>query len=622
MKTICRFKNGTFFNAFDFCYNNFSSVAAAKMEIQIPEEKVWESLTAQVSALHSLLQSCARNRAAIKGKACHAKIIIWGLHAAVRTSNMVINVYAKCGLWSSARKVFDKMTERSLVSWNTMIGAYTQNGLEKEAFEIFIFMLREGNPFSEFTISSILCACSAKFAVSECKQLHSLAIKAATDFNVFVGTALLDVYAKCGLVKDAREVFESMPEKSVVTWSCMVAGLVQNELYEEALLLFHIVQRIGLELDHFTFSSIICACAGLAALIEGKQVHAVLCKTGFDTNIFVTSSLIDMYAKCGSVGEAYVVFTSTKEKNIVSWNVMISGFAKHACPMEAMVLFEKMQQMGLYPNELTYISVLSACSHVGLVEEAKSYFDLMTREHKITPTVIHYSCMVDIFGRAGKTCEAHDLIKRMPFDATAPMWGSLLACCRVNGNLELAEIAAKHLFEMEPDNAGNHILLSNIYAANRKWEEVARARKFLKESDVKKERGKSWIEIKDKVHTFMVGERTHPRISEIYLKLDSLVEEMKMLGYKAETEHELHDVEEGRKQVLLLHHSEKLALTFGLLCLPPGVPIRIMKNLRICVDCHSFMKLASSITAREIVVRDVSRFHHFRDGCCSCGEFW
>lgn len=259
---------------------------------------------------------------------------------------------------------------------------------------------------------------------------------------------------------------------------------------------------------------------------------------------------------------------------------------------------------------------------MGLVDEAKSYFDLMIREHNLSPNVIHYSCMVDTLGRAGKISEAYNLMQRMPFDATASMWGSLLACCRFHENLELAEVAAKHLFEMEPDNAGNHILLSNIYAANRKWEEVARARKSLKESVVKKERGKSWIAMKDTVHTFMVGEINHPRIAEIYSKLDNLVEEMKILGYKVETEHDLHDVEESRKQELLKHHSEKLALCFGLLGLPPSAPIRIMKNLRICGDCHSFMKHASSITQREIIVRDINRFHHFRNGCCSCGDFW
>ncbi|XVF58201.1 hypothetical protein PTKIN_Ptkin07bG0045000 [Pterospermum kingtungense] len=602
---------------------NFCTVgvaAAVQLETPTTEELSWTSTP--VSYLHAILQLCARNKTPIHGEACHAKAIRFGLLGDITTSNILINMYCKSSLLSFARKVFDEMPVRTLVSWNTLIGSYAQNGEAHEALSLFKLMQREGNSFSEFTISSVLCACSAICYVLVCKQLHGFALKAAIDTNVFVGTSLVDVYAKSGLVKDANWVFESMRERSVVTWSCMLVGYVQNELFEEALMLFRRAQIMEVEHDQFIFSSIICACAGLSALIEGKQVHAIIFKTGFSSNIFIASSLVDMYAKCGSIEEAYSVFTGVEGKNVVSWNTMISGFAKHSRAFEAMISFEKMQQIGLWPNELTYISVLSACSHMGLVDEAKSYFDLMVREHNLSPNVIHYSCMVDTLGRAGKISEAYNLIRSMPFDATASMWGSLLACCRFHGNLELGEVAAKHLFEMEPDNAGNHILISNIYAANRKWEEVARARKILKERVVKKERGKSWIAMKDKVHTFMVGEINHPRIAEIYSKLDDLVEEMKIHGYKVETEHDLHDVEESRKQELLKHHSEKLALSFGLLCLPPSAPIRIMKNLRICGDCHSFMKHASIILQKEIIVRDINRFHHFRNGCCSCGDFW
>lgn len=607
-------------------YRYFSVLANARplSDTIEPEDIVFVGLSssAHVSRLHEYLQLSARTRAPMEGKACHAQIIRVGLQADTLTSNMLINMYSKCGLVDCARSAFDEMRERSLVSWNTMIGSLAQNGKEQEALILFVEMQREGTPSSEFTVSSVLCACAAKYAVSECKQLHAFAIKASMDSNVFVGTALLDVYAKCSLIKDARWVFECMPERSDVTWSSMVAGYVQNDLPEEALMLFHRTQTLGLEQTQFMISSAICACASLAALIEGSQVHAVLCKTGFGSNIYASSSLIDMYAKCGCIREAYMVFQGVEEWSTVLWNAMISGFARHAHSLEAMILFEKMQQIGMCPNEVTYIAVLSACGHMGLVENGRKYFHLMMTEHSVSPNIFHYSCMVDIFGRSGQIREAYEMIEKMPFDVTASMWGSLLSSCRVHGHLELAEIAAKHLFQMEPNNAGNHILLSNIYAANRKWEEVARTRKLLKESEVKKERGTSWIEIKDKVHSFMVGERNHPQIAEIYLKLDDLIEKLEKMDYKAETEHDLHYVEESRKQQLLRHHSEKLALTFGLMCLPQSTPIRIMKNLRICGDCHSFMKLSSNVAGREIIVRDTNRFHHFKNGHCSCGDFW
>ncbi|KAL3579490.1 hypothetical protein D5086_020994 [Populus alba] len=306
-------------------------------------------------------------------------------------------------------------------------------------------MQREGSPCSEFTVSSVVCACAAKGDVFFCRQLHAFAIKAVVDADVFVGTALIDVYAKCGSIEEASCVFEGMTERNDVTWSSIVAGFVQNELYEEGLVLFARGKEMGLENNQFMISSVIRACAGLAALIEGRQVHAIVCRTGFGPNNFVVSALVDM---------------------------------------------------------------------------------------------------------GGLVHEAHELMTKMPFAAAASMWGSLLASCRIHGNLELAEIAAKNLFEMEPDRGGNYVLLANTYAASKKWEEAANARKSLKGSEILKERGKSWIEIKDKVHTFMAGERTHPRITDIYLELNNLLEEMTKLVNEAETDFDLHDLSSSSSSLL------------------------------------------------------------------------
>ncbi|KAG6397401.1 hypothetical protein SASPL_143568 [Salvia splendens] len=446
---------------------------------------------------------------------------------------MLINFYSKCGAVDHARKVFDEMRLRSVVSLNTMIGAYTQNGNGEAALSLFAWMLREGSEFSEFALSSS---------------------------NAFVGTTLLDVYAKCRFINDALHVFEAMPEKSAVTWSSMMAGFVQNDLYEEALRLF--LEKWSR--DEY-FHDILCSlCLGCLGGI-GKQVHAVVCKAGFGAN---------------------------EEEKCDPLEHDISGFARHARPLEAMMLFEKMQQAFLYPSEVTYVSILSASAHMGLAE------------------------------KGWRIDEAKDMIEKMPFEATASMWGSLLASCRVHKNVEVAEVAARKFFKIEPNNAGNLVLLSNVYAASGRWDDVASARKLLKSSEVKKEKGKSWIEIKDSVHSFMVGERSHPWMGEIYARLDDLLEEMEKSGFRGQVEHDLHDVEDYCKRELLKHHSEKLAFTFGLMCLSWFVPIRIMKNLRICGDCHQFMKVASAVTGREIVVRDNNRFHHFREGVCSCGEFW
>ncbi|XP_039125421.1 pentatricopeptide repeat-containing protein At5g04780, mitochondrial [Dioscorea cayenensis subsp. rotundata] len=573
-------------------------------------------------SLQTLLQMCAKNKHINAGKCCHALAIHADLLADTLICNMLINVYSKCGLVQYARYVFDRMPERTVVSWNTMIAAHNHQWQDTEALELFMEMCRDGTSLvTKFTLSSVLCACAAKGAILESRQLHALAVKIAVDSNVYVGTALLDVYGKCGMIDDACWAFESMPEKSSVTWSSMIAGCVQNDLHEEALLFFRKAQVLGVECTQFTLSAVLSACASLAVTIEGVQLHAILIKVGFRSDMYVRTSLIDVYSRCGCIAEAYLVFTDMEEKSIVLWNAMIAGFSRHACVNEAMILFEKMQQKGVCPNEVTYISLLSACSHVGSVESGRRYFDQMLKDENVQPNVLHYSCMVDVLGRSGQIQEAWRLIENMPFKATAAMWGSLLGACRTHGELRLAKVAAEHLFEIEPENAGNHVLLSNLYAANRRWGDVANARKLLKDSGAKKEIGKSWIEVKNRVHIFVVGDHNHPRFSEIYAKLEDLENEMKKLAYKVETHSDLHDVEEDQKQELLRHHSEKLALAFGLISLPSGLPIRIKKNLRICRDCHSFMKFASRISDREIIVRDTNRFHHFRSGSCSCRDF-
>ncbi|KAJ6433054.1 hypothetical protein OIU84_020143 [Salix udensis] len=317
----------------------------------------------KVLKLHSLLQFCAKNREPITGKVCHGQVIRLGLETDTLTSNMLMTMYSKCGLIRHACKVFDEMPERSMVSWNIMIGTCVQNGEEEKAIGDVFF----------------------------CMQLHALAVKAVVDADVFVGTALLDVYAKCGSIEEAICVFEGMPERSDVTWSSLVAGFVQNELHEEGLVLFARGKEMGLENNQFMISSVIRACAGLAALIEGRQTCLL-----FGSDEFVR---------------------------------------------------REMQHAGVQPDEVTYVALLSACVHGGLVDKGRSYFDLMTREHHVSPNVLHYSCMVDLLG--------------------------------IHGELELAEIAAKNLFEMEPDRGGNYVLLANTYAAGKKWEEAAKARKSL-----------------------------------------------------------------------------------------------------------------------------------------------
>jgi pentatricopeptide repeat protein len=302
---------------------------------------------------------------------------------------------------------------------------------------------------------------------------------------------------------------------------------------------------------------------------------------------------------------------------------MISGYAMHGYANEVFKLFEEMKHSGIRADHITLVGVLSACSRAGLVDEGYEYFNCMSNYYNITPVMEHYSCMVDLLGRAGRLEEALDFINNMPIKPDASVWSCLLGACRIHNNIELGELAAEHVFELDSKNAGNYVLLSNIYAAAGRWDDIERVRKLMKDRGVKKTPGYSWIKVDKQVHAFLVGDRSHPQMQEIYMELERLSSEMKMAGYVANTRFVLNDVkEEEKEQILLNHHSEKLAIAFGLLNTPPGTTIRVVKNLRVCGDCHTATKFISKIVAREIVVRDANRYHHFKDGQCSCCDYW
>lgn len=316
------------------------------------------------------------------------------------------------------------------------------------------------------------------------------------------------------------------------------------------------------------------------------------------------------------------MFDEVLQIDVILWNAMIVGYSKHGLGMEALQLFEQMHKLGMTPDDVTFVGVLSACSHAGLINEGRYYFDSMSRDHCIAPKVQHYACMVDLLGRAGCLNEAYDLIKKIPFDPDAAVWGALLAGCRVHANMGLGKVAAEHLYELEPHHSGHYVVLSNMYAASGRWDDVEKVRKKMKDRGVAKEPGLSWIEINHKVHTFLAGDRSHPQTKDIYTVLGILAKHMKYAGYVPNTNFVLHDVEEEQKNHIICYHSEKLAIAFGLINSPPTTTIQIVKNLRVCGDCHSAAKFISKLVSREIVVRDANRFHHFKDGQCSCGDYW
>ncbi|PSS10219.1 Pentatricopeptide repeat-containing protein [Actinidia chinensis var. chinensis] len=572
--------------------------------------------------LSSALKACAGLGLQKLGRQLHSILVKMGIKLDPFVSVGLIDMYSKCDLLKEARMVYNSMPNKDLIAFNAMISGHSQNGEHVEAIHHFADIYKNEIGFNQTTLFTILNSAASLQAVNICKQVHALSVKSGFQSDVYVINSLIDSYGKCSHAEDAARVFEECPFGDLASFTSMITAYAQYGQGEEAIKLYLKMQDMEIKPDPFVCSSLLNACANLSAYEPGKQIHVHVLKFGFISDTFAGNSLVNMYAKCGSVDDAGRAFSEIPERGIVSWSAMIGGLAQHGHAKQSLNLFNEMLEDGISPNHVTLVNVLCACNHAGLVTEAKNYFESMKELFGVEPTQEHYACMIDLLGRAGKLDEAMDLVNKMPFEANASIWGALLGAARIYKNIELGQHAAEMLFTLEPEKSGTHVLLANIYASSGKWENVAKVRRRMKDSNVKKEPGISWIEVKDKVYTFIVGDRNHYRSAEIYAKLDELRDLMNKAGYVPMVEIDLHDVEKSEKELLLSYHSEKLAVAFGLIATPPGAPIRVKKNLRVCLDCHTAFKFICKIVSREIIVRDINRFHHFRDGLCSCGDYW
>lgn len=572
--------------------------------------------------LSSALKACASLGFKKLGKQLHSVLVKMDIKSDPFVSVGLIGMYSECDLLSDAVMVYNSMQNHDLIASNAMLSGYLQIGQDLEAIKLFTNVYRDGLEFNDTTLYTILSSTASSQNLNFCQQIHTLSLKSGYVADVYVMNSLVDSYGKCVKIDDAEKAFEECPYRDLASFTSMITAYAQFGHGEEALKLYLKMLILGLKPDSFVCSSLLNACANLSAFEQGKQIHVHVLKFGFMSDVFASNSLVNMYAKSGSVDDADRAFCEIPERGMISWSAMIGGLAQHGYAKKALNLFDEMIKNGISPNHVTMVSVLSACNHTGLVTEAKKYFESMKECFGIEPTQEHYACMIDLLARAGKLDEAMDLVNKMPFDANSSIWGALLGASKIHKNVELGQRAAQMLFSLEPDKSGTHILLANVYASAGLWDDVAKVRRMMKESNLKKEPGMSWIEVKDKVHTFIVGDRSHYRSKEIYAKLNELREKIIKEGYVPMVEIDLHDVDREEKELLLFHHSEKLAVAFGLISTPPGAPIRVKKNLRVCIDCHTAFKFISKVVSREIIVRDINRFHHFRDGSCSCGDYW
>ncbi|RRT66385.1 hypothetical protein B296_00026567 [Ensete ventricosum] len=638
------------------------------------------------------LKACAALPSIALGRQLHSLSLVAGISVDPFVASALVQMYLKCGAMADAHLVFDRMAEKSIVTWSAMIAGCANHGHVGEALRMLermrssgtepnpitwngmivgfnrsgrpydsVLLMRrmhsEGFEMDSVSISSTLSAVGDMEDVVIGSQIHGYVTKTGLGADSSVVSALIDMRGKCGRPEEMVRVFDEVGQRDVGSCNALVAGLSRNGRVDDALKAFSNFEAQGVELNVVSWTSIVAccsqngkdmealdffremqivgvepnavtipcllpACANIAALMHGKSAHCYALRKGILADVYVGSAVADMYAKCGRIRDARVVFDAMPSRNVVSWNAMIGGYAMHGKAKDAIELFLFMKRSRQKPDHITFTCVLSACGQAGLTEAGERYFVEMQEEQGITARMEHYACMVSLLGRAGRLDEAYGLIRKMQLEPDGCVWGALLGSCRIHNNVELAEIAAEKLFQLEPGNAGNYVLLSNIYAAKGMLEGVGRMREVMRSMGVRKDPGCSWIEIKNKVHMMLAGDKSHPQMSQIAERLEKLSVEMKRLGYLPSTDFVLQDVEEQDKEHILCGHSEKLAVALGLISTPIGTTLRVIKNLRICGDCHAAIKFISSFEGREILVRDTNRFHHFKDGSCSCGDYW
>ncbi|KAJ0527619.1 putative tetratricopeptide-like helical domain superfamily, DYW domain-containing protein [Helianthus annuus] len=510
-------------------------------------------------------------------------------------------------------RTFSQISRPIVTHYNTIIRAYAMSKYPEKGFYVYRDMMRKGKSPNSQSLSFVTKCCTKGCSVFGGLQVHARILRDGYCSDTLLLTTLMEFYSGGGKGDDACKVFDEMPQRDTVAWNVLVSCYTRNGRTRDALDVFDRMQRgeHGCDPDDVTCLLVLQACSNMCAFEFGERVHRYVKDHGYSHALNICNSLVAMYSKCGQLDKAYEVFQEIPNKDVVSWTAMISGFASNGRGREAINVFREMQRMGISPDEQTFTALLSGCSHSGLLDEGRSIFDRMQREFGLVPNIHHYGCVVDLMGRVGLVEDAYELIVSMNCKPDATIWRTLLGACKVHGNLTLGERVIERLIELKAQEAGDYILLLNIYSSAGNLEKVIELRKLMKEKGIQTTPSASTIELKGEIHEFKVDDTSHPRINEVYEILDEIEKQLKIGGYIAEI-----------TDVRLSYHSEKLAMAFGVLATPPGTKIRVAKDLRICTDCHNFAKMLSAVYSREVTIRDRTRFHHFREGRCSCNDFW
>lgn len=483
------------------------------------------------ATLTTMLSACDGLEFSSVTKMIHCLVFVGGFEREITVGNALITSYFKCGCFSQGRQVFDEMLERNVVTWTAVISGLAQNEFYEDGLRLFDQMRRGSVSPNSLTYLSALMACSGLQALLEGRKIHGLLWKLGMQSDLCIESALMDLYSKCGSLEEAWEIFESAEELDDVSLTVILVAFTQNGLEEEAIQIFMRMVKLGIEVDPNMVSAILGVFGVGTSLTLGKQIHSLIIKKNFIQNLFVSNGLINMYSKCGDLYDSLQVFHEMTQKNSVSWNSVIAAYARYGDGFRALQFYDDMRVEGIAPTDVTFLSLLHACSHAGLVEKGMEFLESMTRDHGLSPRSEHYACVVDMLGRAGLLKEAKKFIEGLPENPGVLVWQALLGACSIHGDSEMGKYAANQLFLATPDSPAPYVLMANIYSSEGKWKERARSIKKMKEMGVAKEVGISWVEIEKKVNSFVVGDKMHPQADAIFWLLSRLLKHLKDEGY-------------------------------------------------------------------------------------------
>ena len=591
--------------------SGFIQIMKVREAIAALREMVMSGTVPNNFSYSAILNACSSISSLELGEQVHSWVIRAGLEDDIYVGNALLDMYMKCSnLIDNALRVFRGMTSPNVITWTSLISGFAKHGFEQDSFQSFEEMQALGLTPNSFTLSSVLGACSTMKSHSQTMKLHGYIIKTKADCDIVVGNALVDAYAGIGMVDEAWCVIRKMGHRDAITYTSLATRINQMGYHDGALDIIKYMKNDDVKMDGFSMAGFLSASAGLGSMKAGMQLHCFSVKSGLGCWLSVSNSLVDLYGKCGCIRDANRAFKEITERDVASLNGWISGLASNGYISSALSAFEDMRLAGVKPDSVTFLLVLIACSHGGLVDLGLEYFHSMRETHGIAPQLDHYVCLIDLLGRAGQLEEAMGVIKTMPFRPDALIYKTLLSASKLHGNVPLGEDMARQGLNLDPSDPAFYILLANLYDNSGRSDLGEKTRRLMRERGLMKNTCQSRVEIRNQIHLFTSEDSSHPQINQINEKIESLITEFKYRGYLY------------RDSTDQSYHSEKLAVAFGLLSTPSKAPILIIKNKRICMDCHHFIMLVTKLIDREIILREGNRVHSFKKGDCSCRGYW